>query len=152
MKKIVSHILCAAIACICLVGCGGDSKFVGKWECTKMSENGKTIENELMGVPLGAFFQFEFKSGGKGYLSSFTTNDDGEAGTEKTDLTWKEDGDTITITVEKDGEEDSVDFKLSDGKLVGSFTSNSEVTFKKVDSFTEFDFEEYKKKLLGGDE
>ena len=146
MKKTAVLLLSMIMLCLCLVGCGG-SDVEGKWETTKVTEGGKSYEGEYNGIPIAVVYQVEFKSGGKGTITAFSVS----AEDDDHDFTWEADGKTIKLTAGEGDEKDTMEMTLDGDKLSGSFGGVS-VEMKKVDKFTEFDFEEFKKKLLSGDD
>lgn len=130
MKKFLVIVFAMAVACICLVGCGS-SDFEGKWECVEMSGGGMTVTEDLAGEELALRMQFEFNSDGKGVRYEYA---DGKS--KKWNFTWEADGKTCKI---KGNNKNSIEFKLEDGKLVDTFTTNGTkftVKLKKVDEFT----------------
>lgn len=138
MKKILVVVLALAVACMCLVSCGGGD-FEGKWECESMNLGGMTITDSFFGIPVGIMMQLEIKADGKGIQYEY---DNGE--TKENSFKWEADGKNLTI---KQGG-DEIEFKLKDDKLVAEYTEDGQtvsVTLKKVKSFTEFDADE----LLG---
>ncbi len=172
MKKLISLSLAALCLIGCAAGCGKkdddsdskkkESKFVGKWECSELKMGGTTM-TDLFGVPLAALAQVELKDGGTMTMIS-ALDEEGATGEGK----WKEiDEDTVEITVEADGESETMTFDYADDKLVFSeeaeTTEDSEdsddfmdlgdvsLTFIKVDKFTEFSEDELKGNLDFGD-
>lgn len=162
MKKLISLSLAALCLIGCAAGCGKkddeseskkkESQFVGKWECSEMSFGGTTMEN-FMGIPVAAMLQAEVTDDGKFTMNSALSDGDADNQTGE----WKEiDENTIEVTVEADGEKETLELEFKDDKLVmsedmGNGMGNAEVTFIKVDKFTEFSEEDLKGNLDFGD-
>ncbi|MBR1751360.1 MAG: hypothetical protein IJ740_10875 [Ruminococcus sp.] len=109
MKKILAIIAATAISCGMLTSCGG-SQFVGTWKSVAMESDGQKItkDDETLGSFIDGFLTIEIEKGGEGKISS-----DGET----KDIEWENDGDTITITVDGDDQEAT----LEDDQLVMNF-------------------------------
>lgn len=162
MKKLISLSLAALCLIGCAAGCGKkddeseskkkESKFVGKWECSELSFGGTTMTN-FMGIPVAAMMQAEATDDGKFTINSALADETDDTQSGK----WKEiDENTIEVTVEADGEEETLELEFKDDKLVmsedmGSGMGNAEITFIKVDKFTEFSEEDLKGNLDFGD-
>lgn len=142
MKKIPAVILTLAIACLCLVGCGGGD-FEGKWELEELTMSGMTLTDNFFGMPVAVMMQLEVKADGKGVQYANSSGN-----TKETECTWKADGKTMKWTREST----VIEFKLKDGKLVAEYSEDGQtasVTLKKVSKFTEFTKEDAKDAVGG---
>ena len=108
IKKIIALALCTVMACLVLTGCA--SQFHGTWKSVAVEANGKKIDkdDETYGEMVKSFLTLEIEKGGDGKITAMG---------ETKDLEWKADGDTITLTVDKD----DMDAKLKDDQLVLDF-------------------------------
>lgn len=148
MKKLAVLITAAIIACFTLTACGG-SDFEGKWECKSMSMGGKTIEDNFMGIPLGAMFQMEINSDGTGVLKSGMGDDGEDEDSGPQEFTWKEkDGKLVLTAKNEDGKDEDIELEYEDEELTMEMEGET-VVFGKVDKFTEFDASQFS---LGGDD
>ena len=101
MKRILAIALAALLLMAVLAACGGgDGKYLGKYQLSKVSSEGEsyTVEEfaDLMGMEVDEvknMMYIELKSGGKG---TFNLDD------EPQEVTWKVDGEKLTLTA--DGE------------------------------------------------
>ena len=162
MKKLISLSLAALCLIGCAAGCGKkddeseskkkESQFIGKWECSEMSFGGTTM-TDFLGVPVAAMLQAEVTEDGKFTMNSALADDSDDNQTGE----WKEiDENTIEVSVEADGEKETLELEFKDDKLVmsedmGNGMGNAEITFIKVDKFTEFSEEDLKGNLDFGD-
>ncbi|MBR1764870.1 MAG: lipocalin family protein [Ruminococcus sp.] len=112
MKKIMLVALCAVAACLMLVGCSG--KFVGTWKTVAVEEDGEKVTDDS----IKDFIVLEIEKGGEGSIKSLGENQD---------LEWEADGDTITLTI--DG--DDADATLEDDQLVLKLTEGVKVYLEK---------------------
>ena len=148
MKKLAVLIMAAIIACFTLTACGG-SDFEGKWECKSMSMGGMTIEDNFMGIPLGAMFQMEINSDGTGVLKSGMGEDGEDEDSGPQEFTWKEkDGKLVLTAKNEDGKDEDIELEFEDDELTMEMEGET-VVFGKVDKFTEFDASQFS---LGGDD
>ena len=108
IKKIIALALCTVMACLVLTGCA--SQFHGTWKSVAVEENGEKHDkdDETYGEMVKSFLTLEIEKGGDGKITAMG---------ETKDLEWKADGDTITLTVDKD----DMDAKLKDDQLVLDF-------------------------------
>jgi len=122
MKRTVSLIMAVMFVLVMVTGCGGGSSAAGKYyikaidgediEAALMAELGEeegfTIDDylELLGISsLGEMMTIELKSDGTAVIV--------EVGEDDTIGTWKQNGNTITITAD----DDPVDFILNGNEL-----------------------------------
>ncbi len=113
--------------------------FIGKWECEKIVADGEEM-TDLMGIPIYASYQYDIM-------------DDGTAGLSESLMAIMTEADAIEYTwgliseeeIEIAGSDGSViQFTLDGDYLVSKMSDqNTEVYLKKVDEFTEFDFQDY---------
>lgn len=128
-----------------------EKNIIGKWEASKMIAQG-TEMTEFMGVPMHALMHIEIQPNGKCVLTSPMDEAEAQNGT------WKVSGkDKVVIDFpDEDGESDSEEFQYKNGTLVASETEDGEtveIHLKKVDKFSEFDFEKWQQEMqnsLGG--
>lgn len=111
--------------------------FVGKWECSRLVANGQELE-ELQGIPAYAVFQYDFLEDGTVKLpDSLMAISDTE---NPTTYQW---GIVSETEIEVTGSNGSaVVYTLDDG-LLTNINGTEEIYLKKVDEFTEFDFQAY---------
>lgn len=135
MKKIISMVLCSAMALTCFASCGKESKYIGRWECESMEAAGTKLSGEVMGVPIAGMMQIEIKDDNKATVTAMG---------EEQKATWELDDDTLILDVEGDSE-DKTEFKLEDDKLISTEEEDgvkAEIILVKVDEFTEIDTSE----------
>lgn len=116
---------------------GDASNVEGKWECEYMEFAGQKLE-DFMGIPVAAMMQLEIKAGGQGVI-----NDASEGKPSEQTFTWEIKGNKLVISAK--GEK--IEFEINGDRLVVEKTEGGQagkVSLKKVDKFTEFDFEAYK--------
>lgn len=134
MKKLIGMAAALAMSVTCLTACGSsEDAFVGKWECKEMKASGVTVTDEVMGVPVAAMFQVEFKDDKTGEVMMM--------GEENETFDWSAEDDTASIEI--DGE--TVEFKKDGDMIKASEESDGEevsFTLVKVDEFTEYDLSE----------
>ena len=115
MKKTVAIVMLAVLLLGLLAACGGgDGKYVGTYKLNKMeSMSLQDVADYLYDGDLEKaknFVTLELKSGGK---ASF--NVDGE---DPVDLTWKVDGEKISLTGKNDdGTEETIQCTVKDGVI-----------------------------------
>ncbi|MBQ6180480.1 MAG: hypothetical protein IJK31_02200 [Ruminococcus sp.] len=148
MKKLMSLSLAALFIMSCGAGCGKKddsssekkepSKFVGKWECEKMSWNGAETDS-FLGTPVSVMLQAELTDDGK-FIAHSAMEDSVDA---DNNGTWKElSENSIEVTGNIRGEERTLQLEYQDNKLVGDLNEsgiNAVVYLVKVDEFTEYD-------------
>ena len=117
MKKAIAIVLLAVMILGLLSACGGgDGKYIGVYKFSKMvsSEITMTVQEyadlfEIDVKEAEKFMILELKSGGKGTI---TSEDETE------DITWKADGEKITLTAKnEDGADESYDATIKDGVI-----------------------------------
>ncbi|SDB05184.1 hypothetical protein SAMN02910317_00189 [Ruminococcaceae bacterium FB2012] len=105
--------------------------YVGKWELKEMVSGSTTIKGNIMGVPVGILFQFEFKDDGTVEMMQSEYGKD----IKRTLLNWKETDEGVSITGDGEG---SIDFKLENGLLVAQM-GGSVVKIGQVSEFSTYD-------------
>lgn len=113
--------------------------FLGKWECEKIVVDGEEMA-DLMGMPIYASYQYDIMEDGTAGLSESLMAIMTEA--DAVEYTW---GLISEEEIEIAGNNGSViQFALDGDYLVSQMSEqNTEVYLKKVDEFTEFDFQAY---------
>lgn len=113
--------------------------FLGKWECEKIVVDGEEMA-DLMGMPIYASYQYDIMEDGTAGLSESLMAIMTEA--DAVEYTW---GLISEEEIEIAGNNGSViQFTLDGDRLVSKMSEqNTEVYLKKVDEFTEFDFQAY---------
>ena len=144
MRRIISLAFAAFMLAMCLVSCGKrDPKYIGKWEASSMTLDGKTSE-QIMGVPISALFRFEVSDDGKVTWHSAVDNNIIQNANSDMDITWKEvKDDRIEFKVtDRTGKSDTQTMNLNyrDDMLVIE-EGSSAIYLKKVDEFTKIDSE-----------
>lgn len=114
MRRVLCVLAVAAMV-FALVGCGGGSKYEGKWKLVSASYAGIEVTAEEMGSDV----TMELKSGGK---ASFDF--DGE----KNEMKWEEKEGKAFLMDEETEEE--VPLELKDGKLIIDYAGMN-MTFEK---------------------
>lgn len=107
MKKAIAIVLLAVMILGLLAACGGgDGKYIGKYQFSKATSEGETVTlddyADMMGISVDEvkdMICLELKSGGKG---TFTMGD------EPAEVTWKIDGEKITLTAEGENAEGTI--------------------------------------------
>ena len=128
-----------------------EKNIIGKWEASKMVAQGQEMTT-LMGIPMHAIMHIDIQPNGKCVLTSPMDDEEAQNGT------WKISGkDKVVIDFpDENGESDSEEFQYKNGALVASETEDGEtveIHLKKVDKFSEFDFEKWQQEMqnsLGG--
>lgn len=113
--------------------------FLGKWECEKIVVDGEEMA-DLMGMPIYASYQYDIMEDGTAGLSESLMAIMTEA--DAVEYTW---GLISEEEIEIAGNNGSViQFTLDGDYLVSRMSEqNTEIYLKKVDEFTEFDFQAY---------
>ena len=121
MKKRVLIVLAVVMLMFSMAACkggNGESDVIGKWELTKMSEEGMEVDKETL-KSMGMTMTVELKEGGKAVVSV--------SGEEDEEVNWeKKDGNVII-----DGEGDKMEFKV-DGKTMSGEREGLKIEFEKV--------------------
>lgn len=109
--------------------------FIGKWQGEKVEYDGEVVDN-VMGLPVYALFQYEFKEDGTVALGETLTQ---MTGMEITGITWGVIGENEIEVVNAEQQTSNV-FKLDGDYLIAE--EQGQVTYlAKVDDFTPFDLE-----------
>jgi major membrane immunogen (membrane-anchored lipoprotein) len=105
-KRVLAVVLAALLLASLLAACGGsgktDSKYVGKYYTSKISDWTVQEYADLLGMSLEEAKEFmwvELKDGGKG-----TFNSDGEA----EEVSWKVEGEKLTLSAQGDAMEGTI--------------------------------------------
>lgn len=124
-----------------------DPRFTANWEAYEMNF-GDSSEDNYLGIPLRAMFQF-------------VVNDDGTAewhspveeqnGAESEIMTWRQvEKDEIQLVPGENSTEEIMTFEYRDGELV-LVEDDVEIAFEKMDSFTEYTQDELKEMIENSD-
>ncbi len=111
---------------------------VGKWECTFYSADGESFEGELYGMPLNALFQMEINADNT--LSMRVGGSDADA--EVTDYKWEIDEKGRILLYYADDSEFQAVAEMNGGELFIEEGTDA-MHYKKVDKFTEFDWDSF---------
>lgn len=105
LSKIIALAVCTVMVCLVFTGCA--SQFHGTWKSVAIEEKGEkyTKDDDNMGEVVKSFMTIEIEKGGEGKLTAMG---------ESKDIEWKADGDTITLTANKE----DIDAELKDDQLV----------------------------------
>lgn len=120
MKRTVAILLAAIMLVGLLAACGG-SKAAGSYKLESVpGEDMEELEAmaSLLGIDLEDMFSLELKSDGTGSITAYD---------EVEEFTWKQNGDTITMT--QNG--DSFDATYSDGRITMDLEGEEMVFVKK---------------------
>ncbi len=111
------------------------SAFIGNWECEKLEVDGEEV-TDYDGLPVSVMFQIVIEKDGTAYIAAQIYSETSE---EPPKFTW---GAVDENSIELVDEYDNIMLlTLKDGKLIGTEEGFSEkLTLKKVDKFTEFDY------------
>ncbi len=136
MKKSIVASLAAVTAMLCFTGCG--SKYTGEWECIALKkDNGWTLKGKKFkdqsGYDISEHIQIEFEDDATGVITYRLWEDEkSEVG-----FDWAEDGDKVTIYLEKKADFDTNELKaeINDDELELSGFHDEGFSFilKKVD-------------------
>lgn len=117
--------------------------FVGKWECTKFTDNGEEYTN-LNGIPMYILFQYDFlEDGNVGFSDSLMEISDPE---NPIKYTWGTISDSEIEVASSGG---NMTYTLENGQLVNRI-NNQEIYLDRVETFQEFDFKAYYEQLSAG--
>ena len=110
-----------------------NGSLTGKWELYEMISDGKTVKGQVLGIPVGILFQFEFKDDGTAEMMQSEYGKDIKRST----LNWKEKDNGLSI-VGADGSS-TLDFELEDGLLVGTLGGKTTLKLTQVSEFSKYD-------------
>jgi len=134
-----------------------ESLFLGKWEADKLVDGEEELSDmsSIVGaeIPVAVVYQFEFKEDGTvGMADSFMSLASSMSGEEvdMPEYTWTITGeDEIQVYCEEENE--VIFFTLKDDMLVSEDDDGMSIYLKKVDEFTEFDYDEFMNNMMAQD-